>query len=852
MIRLCHAAFSVVGSVLAVVLLALQSLAEPLPSIDEKVEGFEKRSGLLDVYVDAQRGKVWLRVPPPPEGQSEIGRYLYFEALTRGLGSNPVGLDRNQLGATKLIALRRVGGRILIEHLNTRYRALSDDPHEARATAQSFATSVLWAGELAAEDADGSALVDFTPFLLLDAHGVASTLRSSDQGNWSLDAARSVVDLQSCLAFPENLEFEAMLTFESSEPGGEVHATAPTSEAITLVLHHSILQLPEPGYTPRKFDPRVGCFAVRFADYAAPLDAPLEKRWIMRHRLQKVDPAAERSRVKEPIVYYVDRGVPEPVRSALLDGARWWAAAFEAAGFIDAFRVELLPEGAHPMDARYNVINWVHRATRGWSYGWGVSDPRTGEFIKGHVLLGSQRVRQDRLLFEGLAGTEKTGSGAADDPVQLALARIRQLSAHEVGHTLGIAHNFAASTYGRASVMDYPAPLVSVGDDGQLDFSQAYSIGVGAWDVQAIRYGYSEFAPGADEDAELEAIVREGLDAGLYFITDADARPPGAAHALGNLWDNGALAEEELARLLHVRRVALSRFGVRNIAAGQPLSTLEEVLAPLYFMHRYQLDAAAKVVGGIDYRYAVRGDGQPTASVIDVSRQRRALEVLLDSTSPEALDLPESVLTLLVPRPFGYGRNREQLGSATLPAFDALGAATTAADIALRNILQPQRCARLVDQHRRDENQMSLEDVLGTIRARIFDSGEATPRLAEIARAVERAAVEAMIGLAASASAPHSVRARVEWELADLRRELQREGGRDDGERAHRAALAGDLGRFLERLGDGEPPAGALAPPPGSPIGHGAPAPRRGAGSLPTPSALAVPDWGECSWRPQP
>jgi hypothetical protein len=850
MTRLRRGAFSAAGTVLAAVLVAFQSFSEPLPPIDEKVEGFEKHSGLLELYVDAQGGKVWLRVPPPPAGQSEIGRYLYFEALVRGLGSNPVGLDRNQLGATKLIALRRVGGRILIEHVNTRYRALSGDPHEARATAESFATSVLWAGELAAEDADGSVLVDFTSFLLLDAHGVVNTLKSAGQGSWSLDGARSVVDLEACLAFPENLEFEVMLTFEGKEPGGEVRATAPTSGAITLALHHSILQLPEPGYTPRRFDPRVGCFAIQFADYAAPLDAPLEKRWIMRHRLEKVDPSAERSRVKEPIVYYVDRGVPEPVRSALLDGARWWAAAFEAAGFIDAFRVELLPENAHPMDARYNVINWVHRATRGWSYGWGVSDPRTGELIKGHVLLGSLRVRQDRLLFEGLAGTEKTGSGDPDDPVQLALARIRQLSAHEVGHTLGIAHNFAASTYGRASVMDYPAPLVTVGEDGQLDFSQAYAVGVGAWDVQAVRYGYSDFAPGTDEDAALEAIVREGLDDGLHFITDADARPAGAAQPLGNLWDNGVLPEEELARLLGVRRVALSRFGVRNIATGQPLSTLEEVLAPLYFMHRYQLDAAAKVVGGIDYRYALRGDGHPTASVIDATRQRRALEVLLDSTSPEALDLPESVLNLLLPRPFGYGRNREQLASASLPAFDALGAATTAADITLRNILQPQRCARLVDQHRRDENQLGLEDVLNEIRTRIFESGDSTPRLAEVGRAVERAAVDAMIGLAANSSAPPYVRARVEWALTDLRRGLQREGGRDDGERAHRATLAGELGRFLERHGDGEPPAGALAPPPGSPIGHAGPGRLSFEGSPAAARPVLMPDWGECSWRP--
>lgn len=822
---------------------APRGFAEPLPSIAAKTTGLEIRNGILDFYVDAQRGKIWLRVPPPADGGDEIGRYLYFEGLVRGLGSNPVGLDRNQLGATKLIALRRLGGRILVEHLNTSYRAMSEDANEARATAQSFATSVLWAGELAALDADGSALVDFTPFLLLDAHGIVATLKSTGQGTWTLDNGRSVVDLQACLAFPQNLEFEVILTFGSSEPGDEVRATAPTPQSLSLTLHHSILQLPEPGYMPRDYDPRIGCYPLQFADYAAALDGPIEKRWIMRHRLEKIDPAAARSRVEKPIVYYVDRGVPEPVRSALLDGARWWAAAFEAAGFVDAYRVELLPEGAHPLDARYNVINWVHRATRGWSYGWGVVDPRTGEFVKGHVLLGSLRVRQDRLLFEGLAGTGKTGSGDPDDPVQLALARIRQLSAHEVGHTLGITHNFAASTYGRASVMDYPAPLVTLGADGQLDFSQAYATGVGAWDVHTIRYAYSEFAPGTNVKAALEAIVREGLAANLHFFGDEDARPPGAAQPLGNLWDNGLVAEDELTRMLQLRRAALSRFGAHNIAPGQPLATLEEVLAPVYFMHRYQIDAAAKVLGGLDYRYAVRGDGQPPARPIDAARQRRALGVLLDAVRPEELDLPETLLGLLLPRPFGYERNREQFAGATLPAFDALGAAATAADLVLQNLLQPQRCARLVDQNRRDPAQPSLEEMLTALRTRVFETNDAIPpRLAEIRRAVQRSAVVALLGLWSDAAAPPYVRSRVEWELATLQRELSRRGGRDDAEKAHRAALAQDLERHLERSGKAEAPEG-LPPPPGSPIGVTAPGASR--------SSLATTlDWGDCLWHP--
>jgi hypothetical protein len=531
------------------------------------------------------------------------------------------------------------------------------------------------------------------------------------------------------------------------------------------------------------------------------------------------------------------------VRSALIEGASWWARAFEQAGFIDAFRVELLPADAHPLDARYNVINWVHRATRGWSYGGGIIDPRTGEFIKGHVLLGSLRVRQDRLLFEGLAGTDHTGSGRADDPVQLALARIRQLSAHEVGHTLGIAHNFAASTYERASVMDYPAPLVRVGAQGELDFSEAYAVGVGAWDVHAIRYAYTQFASGTDEDAALEEIIQDGIRRGLHFVDDEDARPGGAAQPRGNLWDNGVLAEEELARLLEVRRVALAGFGEHNVAPGQPLALLEEVLATVYFAHRYQVDAAAKVVGGVDYTYAVRGDGQRGMTPIAADRQRQALANLLACATPDALDLPDHVLEVVLPRPFGYGRNREQMASATRPLFDALGAAATGADMVLRALLQPQRCARLVDQNRRDPALPGLESLLAAIREALLDAAPVAPRLAEIQRITQRVAVDALLDLASNDATPPHVRSRVEWHLMELRDELQRDRGANDADRAHRALLSADIRRHLERLGDAAKPMGAAEPPPGSPIGAPPASGEVVHTSLP-------PDWGGCSWGP--
>ncbi|MEM7583868.1 MAG: zinc-dependent metalloprotease [Acidobacteriota bacterium] len=797
---------------------------EALPTLEAKTAGLNAQQGFLNFYNDTRRGKIWLEIPPPQGERGEALQLIYVGGLTSGLGSNPVGLDRGQIGDSKLLSVRRLGPKVLFEELNHRYRAISDDPAELRATAESFATSVLWAGEIAALDPDGRSLVDFTSFLIRDAHGVVGTLKETEQGDFKLDAARSAVDPAACLAFPDNIELEALLTFTSSEPGEHVQSTAPTPEAVSLVTHYSLVRLPEPGYQPRRFDPRIGMLAIDFLDYGAELDEPVRKQWIQRHRLVKVDPAAERSRVVEPLIYYLDPGVPEPVRSALLDGARWWSDAFDEAGFIDAYRVEMLPEGVHPLDVRYNVIQWVHRSTRGWSYGTGVVDPRTGEILKGHVNLGSLRVRQDRLLFEGLAGTAKTGSGDADDPIQLALARIRQLSAHEVGHTLGITHNFAASTYDdRASVMDYPAPLVTVDGEGALDFSRAYGVGIGSWDVHTIRYGYSEPAPGVDEAEHLAAIVRDGLEAGLVFLSDDDARPAGAAEARANLWDNGTDPVDQLNVNLAVRRIALERFGEHNVLPGTPLAELQEVLATVYFHHRFQLDAAVKVVAGMEYNYAVRGDGQTVTQMIPGERQRRALKALLGILTPSTLDLPESVLELLAPRPFESERNREMFASSVEPAFDALGAAATAADQVMVALMQPERLGRLIDFHRRDASQPSLAEVLETIERAIFARPlDAAARHAELQHIVRRVVVDRWLELAVRPDVPRQVRAHLERALLRVRKSLPERDATEAS--AYDLALAGDIDRFMERRGRHMEPWLPPAPlPPGSPIGQAVP-----------------------------
>jgi hypothetical protein len=829
-----------------------QEEPKELPSIEDKTDGMAHWPGFFDLFWAEDENKLYLQVDRWGE------EFLHQVSLPTGLGSNPVGLDRGQLGGTHVLRTERVGRKVLMIEPNYGFRAQSEDPAERRAVAEAFAPSTHWGFKIVAQT-DDRVLVDATGFFLRDAHGVVRTLDRSGQGKFTLDASRSAFHLPRTKAFPRNTEVEVSLTFKSDAPGPLVRQTAASGEAITLRQHHSLVQLPEDGYEPRRADPRVGAFGITFHDYASPIDQPVAVRWASRHRLERADPSAERSRAVEPIVYYLDPGVPEPIRGALLEGASWWNQAFEAAGYIDAFRVEMLPDDADPMDLRYNVIHWTHRSTRGWSYGSSVTDPRTGEILKGNVNLGSLRLRQDHLLAVGLGfepgppGSDGAGEAAASgwsmpdlsprgtgpsfgvcdlsagptfsylaavaangDAVEMALARIRQLSAHEVGHTLGLAHNFIASTYGRASVMDYPAPLVRITSDGTLDVSQAYDVGIGEYDQFAVRWLYSDFAPGVEEARALDAIVQEGLEGGIRFISDADARPAGAAHPLAHLWDNGADPIRALREEIEIRRIGLEQFSAGLIPEGRALSSLQGILVPLYLHHRYQVEAAARSVAGVDYNYAVRGDGQSAVAIVPGDRQREALGVVLATLSPDFLALPEPVLDVVPPRAF-FTADQELFAGGTGPTFDPFGAAASAAEFTVGLLLDPSRMTRLVEFHSRDLANPGLDEVVDRLLAATWRSALPTdPYRARVAETVRGVVLEQMLNRATGGRSAGPVRAVLAAKLDELASWLEARPSPS----AHERLVASDIRRWQTRPYESEERARPAPLPPGSPIGR--------------------------------
>ncbi|MFT6407612.1 MAG: hypothetical protein ACJAQ6_001025 [Arenicella sp.] len=753
---------------LAIASLAFVSVTANAITLKELASSSQVDDGFVDILYDTKSGKTYLKIDNLNDD------FIYQTSLPSGLGSNDIGLDRGQLGNTSLVAFERAGNKVFLKQKPTAFRAITDNKKEAQAISEAFASSVLWGFAIEDSGSDGSidwVLVDASEFILQDIHGVGRILSEQKQGKgYTVDATRSAVDLPRTKAFPDNTELQATITLVGSEPGNFVKETAPNPYSISLKMHHSFVRLPDDGYQARPYIAKSGFWDVSYRDYARAINQNIEVKVIGRHRLQKKDPSAVLSEAIEPIIYYVDPGVPEPIRSALIDGAGWWNQGFEAIGFKDAFQVKMLPEGADPMDVRYNVIQWVHRSTRGWSYGYGVTDPRNGEIIKGHVTLGSLRVRQDYLIAQGLMAPFAEDQN--DQPLMdLALARIRQLSAHEVGHTIGVAHNFAASNDDHSSVMDYPHPQFEIDPNNaqRIIAPDAYSVGLGKWDKAVIAYGYSEFSEAQDELVELNAMIAQNDANGLRYISDADARSVGDAHAYASLWDNGADAVDELKKMIEIRQIALNNFGSHNLKRGRNWSDLEEILVPVYYFHRFQIQAAAKWLGGVDYDYSTKGEvaSAPMLEVVSAAKQHIAIDVMLETLNPEFLALPQKLVAMMVPKASNNYRTRESVNGETGVTLDQLSMASASAQHTLNALLHPQRLARLLQQHATDQKQPSITDLTDALHSTVIDKRHAGMK-ARLHQSVVDLIYSNYINLLASETTPKLVKVEI---LAALEKE---------------------------------------------------------------------------------
>jgi hypothetical protein len=813
----------------------------PPPTIAARTASMTNMPGLMPLHWDATAGKLYLEIPLKNNKSEEM---LYTNSLPWGTGSNDLGLDRGQTAEGKIVYFERIGPKVLLVEPNERFRTSSTDPHQQLAVKTSFPQSVLGGFTVAAASPD-AVMVDATDFFLRDVHNVAGTLARMGQGAFRMDPTRSAIDLGSTKVFPKNTEVDAMLTFVNEggaggrgagggggRGGNYVGEVTPDASAMTVHEHQSFLELPGPGFTPRRFDPRAGYGPTSFRDYDTALGNDLDQQFIPRHRLIKKDPNCTKScEPVAPIQYYVDNGAPPEIRQALLDGVRWWDQAFQAAGWAPgSFKADILPDGADPMDVRYNMIQWVHRYTRGWSYGAHIADPRTGEIIKGNVTLGSLRGRQDYMIAEALLSpyvTGKTYTAANDPMLHMVLQRLRQLAAHESGHTLGLAHNFAASTFPHTdmtqtmSVMEYPHPYITMGKDGIPDLSHAYPVNIGIWDKVAIDYGYRQFAPGADEHAELNKILAASEKTGMVFMTDEDARPFGSASPIDHLWDNGTEPSEELNRILDIRAAALARFGENAIKPGEPLAKLEDVLVPLYLLHRYQTEATIKEIGGLDYRYSLRGDGQMLPQIVSAERQKKALEAVLKTISPQTLTIPESLLKIMPPRPPGLRHTAESFPSETLLTFDPLAAAESSADNTFAVLFDPARASRMVQYHMRLDGSLSLRDTMEKVSKATAERPEGGHTMSsEVERAVEFRGLEWMLGLAVNPQASSQARAIALYHIDDLLKQwTAATRPTDTAEAIHRDALINRIQEFKK-----DPtkfvPAKPIEAPPGMPIGE--------------------------------
>ncbi len=766
---------------LAILLLAVTAFAQEAPrpagpvrdqDISTRTSGLKRTDGFAPYYWDAKRGMLLFEISPAALQQE----FLYFTALGSGVGSLDMFADRSSTHGAMVCQLMRVGQKVLVIQTNEQFRATAGPTELQKSVEASFPTSVLAALPIEAET-NGTVLVNANPLILRDVFDMLGQLRNPSRaiagnivrtqggGNvaWRMDNDRSVIDLEHTKNFPKNTEVEAMLTFTSDQ--GQFGLNTPDPHTMTVREHHSFVALPDPGFEPRERDIRVGYFGPNFEDFSQPFNQPLERGFIARWRLVKKDPNAKVSEPVKPITFYLDPGMPANIKQAAKRGILWWNDAFAVAGFKNAVVVQDLPADADPLDIRYPTIQWTNRAGRGWSVGMEQGDPRTGEIIHSVVQLDSHRWRTVSNYWDALIGSPPGREQAVDmfaaldnaDPQlseeQIMLNRIALLACHEVGHVLGLAHNFIASTYGRGSVMDYFAPRVKFHPDGSPDLSDAYMQGVGSYDKMAIEWGYSQGAlPSVDasghevpaERARLDAIAQKWNHQGVIWGPQDDPR--------WNSYDDGPDPVTWLKEVLPVRDKLLARYSPNLIAKGEPWSDLASRFPLIYLFHRYALGAAVNVVGSAKIPPSVKGDGLKPIEIWPAASQREALELLTSALQPPHLNaFPQGLWEYLAP---SEGRDPERFRSSAGYVFSQEDGARELCAVVVGGLLDPERLQRANVLHEHDAQAPAASDVVDALlkTALAGDGNDALHRV------VTNDIVERLMILAANENATGEVR----------------------------------------------------------------------------------------------
>jgi Met-zincin/Domain of unknown function (DUF5117) len=779
--------------------LATTAWAQPAATLAERTKGLVRMDGFVPLYWDAARGRVLAEVPMFDRD------VLYYVSAASGAGSVELPFDRGIL-ATEVIHFQRSGPRVLVVAQHTRYRAQGGSAAQQENVRDSFATSVLASLPVEADES-GRVLVDASPLFLRDAADVEGRLRRVNQGAFRFDAARSGFHAPRIKSFPLNAEVETIATFAADNPGLLVNNVTPDGRFFTLRIHHSFLKAPE-GYTPRVADPRIGVSTISFRDFAKPFDQDTETQWITRWRLERKDPSAAMSEPINPIVFYLDPGIPEPTRSAMRTGALWWNKAYEAAGFSNAVQVRDPTPDMDPMDIRYSWILWINRDERGFSSGGTFRDPRTGEILGSKTRMDSHRIRTIGNYFE--AYTPTTGGGnddaalflgdatlagslAAEQPADgmpaaerdVILMRQTLLTAHELGHVMGFQHNFSSSLNNFASVMEYPTPRVKV-TSGRLDLGDAFQRAIGPYDEMMAKYAYSVFAAGREKDG-LEGVIREMRAKGLHYVPETDPR--------WTWYDDRATPQEYLKETMLARGIMLRAYGPRILRPGEPIGALRDArLWMTYLHHRWAIESGLKYVGGMYHTYNVKGDTGAPTEIVPAAMQREVLGLLLSAINPEALELPESLLSQLTPHPHG---NLEDLSADY--AFDHLRAARILSAMVFGDLLQPDRAARLVAFADRQPNPLTLPEVLRMV----FDAtwgphSTESPMHQSLRRVTQRAALDAMMILGGHADTTPEARAVVLHTIRQMGQEIAKQKDQDPLAEAHLRQAEVDITRYLQ------------------------------------------------------